>query len=360
MILRFVDSQDGNLGLAEIAEAFGLTPLLDRDPFSLSGGEAARASLAMALAKRPQLLVLDQMSDHLDAGSAADIKKQIHAVLPSEAVVVEMLSRAGSVQPFDSVVDQADGWHIRIRPLGEALNDRAVVRPPAAVAHPPVGTAALDSCPLLRVEGLSFRYTCGEFGLGPIELTLHPGERLALVGRNGSGKTTLLKCLALLQRPQFYRFEVVGTDGIAMAPPPERDAHRWARTALYCFQRPEDQLYLSTVREELEDSANRLAGVEGVDRVLELAERLRLDQYLEKSPYDVPRAYRRLIPLAAALAIRPPLLLLDEPTVGLDDEQVSVLCGLLTQEAVHGAIISISHDADFIDATATRSSTLRR
>ncbi len=357
MILRFAGDPDGGaaMGVEEVAQAFGLTTLLDRDPVSLSGGEAARASLAMALAKRPKLLVLDQMTDHLDSTSAADIKQQIQAVLPPEAVVVETLSRACTVQHPDTVSDrEADGWRIQIRPLEEALNDATPDKSAAVAADLRARETASDTRPLLQVEGLCFRYSRKGFGLGPMDLALSPGERLALIGRNGSGKTTLLKCLALLQRPDFDRFEIVGTDRIVTMPPPDRKEHRWAKMALYCFQRPEDQLYLSTVRRELEDTANRLAGIEGVDRALELAARLGLDRYLEQSPYDLPRAYRRLIPLAAALAVRPPLLLLDEPTVGLDDEQVSILRELITTEAPNSAIVFISHDAGFINSTATR------
>ncbi len=165
-------------------------------------------------------------------------------------------------------------------------------------------------------------YPSSGFSLGPLDLSVDAGERVALVGPNGCGKSTLLKCLALLERPSFSRMEILGADGHAETPPPERLAHLWARHALYCFQRPEDQLYLSTVRQELAESARRLGVSATFDAALAIAQEFGLEAHLDRSPYDLSRSLRRLIPLAAALAVSPPLLLLDEPTVGLDDAQV--------------------------------------
>ncbi|MBK7659643.1 MAG: ATP-binding cassette domain-containing protein [Betaproteobacteria bacterium] len=93
------------------------------------------------------------------------------------------------------------------------------------------------------MERLVHRYPSSGFSLGPIDLQVAAGDRIALVGPNGSGKTTLLKCIALLERPNFARMEIFGANRSSAKPPPEREVHRWAAHALYCFQRPEDQLY---------------------------------------------------------------------------------------------------------------------
>lgn len=355
MASRFVVREQGSATLEanEIAEALDLTKFFERDPFSLSGGEATRASLAIALVKQPRLLVLDQMTEHLDASYANTLKQQITAMLPPDVVVVETLARAPAPQQGGVGSPPADrGWQVHVCSLEEALSDTHSDRPESATHQPQFRTASAAR-PVMNVAGLRFRYASSGFGIGPLDLTLAAGERLALVGPNGSGKSTLLKCLALLQRPSFERLEILAANGSAMVPPPEREEHLWAKMALYCFQRPEDQLYLATVQEELEDTASRLAGVEGVKRVGGFAARLGLQPYLEKSPYDLPRAFRRLIPLAAALAVKPPLLLFDEPTVGLDDNQVAILSDLIRTEIKDSALIYISHDRGFVRDTAT-------
>ncbi len=358
MIQRLVEttSRGGRVYLEHVASRLDLADHLHRDPFTLSGGEAVRAALAMALVKRPLLLVLDQMHEQLDPAALPSIHSGISELLPAKGLVFETRSRgtlSSATTPQDEPAIDARGWRIDLHPLeaGEAA-------PAYTLAAPPLLRSAGEHAegtrpPLLWIEGLTHRYSSSGFSLGPLDLKVASGERIAVVGPNGSGKTTLLKCLALLERPRFSRMEILA-NGTVATPPPERQVHRWAAHALYCFQRPEDQLYLSTAREELADTSRRLGDAATFDAAMQLAAFLGLKPYLDRSPYDMPRSFRRLIPLAGALAVDPPVLLLDEPTVGLDDAQVVCLTEQLNRRRRTNVTIFISHDHAFILATATR------
>lgn len=347
-----------------ICDLFQLGPLLTRDPFTLSGGEAARAAIAISLVKRPRLLILDQMMDHLDPVAMIELRDAIDTLLPDDSAVIEATSRRADFEASGDLLtntrlpalsgDKSASWEVSIR-------DRPTQRhAPSPVRTTDRVSPLLESCEgaepqeLLTIRGLRFRYPDSGFALGPIDLDVNVGERIALIGPNGAGKTTLLRCLAMLLRPQFDRFDVATAGEVATPPIDDRALHNWARHALYCFQRPEDQLYLPTVRQELVETSKRLGTQGGPARAMEIAEALGLDDFFERSPFDLPRAHRRLIPIAAAIAAASPLLLLDEPTVGLDDEQVARLASLLKNEGPASAVIMISHDLPFIEAAASR------
>ncbi len=359
MIGRLVEtsSADGQAFLEDVASRLDLVDHLHRDPFTLSGGEAVRAALAMALVKRPLLLVLDQMHEQLDAEALPRIQEGIAALLPAASLVFETRSR-GMLGPITACEDEQPNnvcrWRVDLRSLDAREAALAYILKAPADSRPASETVEEKERPVLRIAGLKHRYSSSGFSLGPIDLRVAAGERVAMVGPNGSGKSTLLKCLALLERPTFTRMEVLGTDGSIATPPPEKHAHLWAAYSLYCFQRPEDQLYLSSVREELAETSRRLGNAATFDAAMRMAAFLGLEPYLDRSPYDLPRSFRRLIPLAGAFAVDPPVLLLDEPTVGLDDAQVGRLLELLTEKRRTGATLFISHDQAFIAAAATR------
>ncbi len=326
MIQRLVETArtGGRAFLEHIASRLALADHLHRDPFTLSGGEAVRAALAMALVKRPLLLVLDQMHEQLDAAALPQIQEGIADLLPATSLVFETRSR-GTLSCTTTTTQRDEPsvgmrcWRVDMHSLNVGEPAPAIIPAPPLRARPTGEHVEGMRPPLLRVEGLTHHYPTSGFSLGPANLNVAAGERVAMVGPNGSGKSTLLKCLALLERPSFTRMEILGADGRVATPPPEREAHQWAAHALYCFQRPEDQLYLSSVREELAETSRRLGVAATFQAAMKFAHLLGLEPYLDRSPYDMPRSFRRLIPLAGALAVNPPLLLLDEPTVGLDD-----------------------------------------
>ena len=204
---------------------------------------------------------------------------------------------------------------------------------------------------LVRVEGVSFAYGSAPPALSDVSLTIETGEFLALIGRNGSGKTTLAKHLNGLLKPSSGRV-LVGEVDTADVPVGEL-----ARQVGYVFQNPDHQLFLPTVRQEVAYGPARL-GLEGAqleERIGETLARFDLESVADRHPAVLGRGLRRLTALAAIYAMRPQVLVLDEPTGGLDRRFAGRLMDLLRGLAAGGnAIVLISHDMRLVAGHAQR------
>lgn len=208
---------------------------------------------------------------------------------------------------------------------------------------------------LIRVENVSFAYGAGSEGATPalenVSLAIHAGEFVALIGRNGSGKTTLAKHLNGLLKPTSGRV-LVGDVDTRSAPVGEL-----ARQVGYVFQNPDHQLFLPTVRQEVAYGPTQL-GVSGTEleaRVAETLERFGLTGMEERHPAVLGRGLRRLTALAAIYAMRPRVLVLDEPTGGLDRNFAGRLLDLLVGLAGDGhAIVLVTHDMRLVAEYARR------
>ena len=198
---------------------------------------------------------------------------------------------------------------------------------------------------LVRVQNVSFAY--GAHGsrdvlaLSDVSLSLRAGELVAFIGRNGSGKTTLAKHLNGLLKPTSGQV-LVGDVDTQTAPVGEL-----ARQVGYVFQNPDHQLVLPTVRQEISYGPTRmgLTGMDLEERIAETLERFGLAGMEERHPAVLGRGVRRLTALAAIYAMRPRVLVLDEPTGGLDRRFSSRLMDLLLGLVADGhAIVLITHD----------------
>jgi energy-coupling factor transport system ATP-binding protein len=352
-----LDAEAGRARIAATAGRLDLAPLLGRDPFTLSGGEQVRAALALVLVKAPEVLVLDDCFAPLDPETAGAMARQVAGTAAAGAAVIELHALAPPwAADCDRCVILTDGGPV-IGPYDAVCSDIAradpallgLLEPGAAVGHATGG-------PALAAHGIAFGYP-GGFRLGPLDVSVARGEAVALLGRNGAGKTTLLKCLALLLRARDG--EIRAGDGLASPPPPRRQ-HEWARRVLYAFQNPDDQLYLPSVRRELQETA-ALAGIpDAAARVPEVARRLGLADLLDRAPMDLPRAQRRLVTLGACLVAAPAVLLLDEPTAALDGRQRQRLHAALADYVRRGgAILLVSHDLDFVARLASAALVMR-
>lgn len=209
---------------------------------------------------------------------------------------------------------------------------------------------------LVRVEHASFAYP-GEAGAPPrlalreVSLTIRPGELVALIGRNGSGKTTLAKHLNGLLKPSGGRVlvgETVTTDA------PVGDL---ARQVGYVFQNPDHQLFLPTVRAEVAWGPEHL-GLDGAalsERVQSTLDRFGLTVWAEHHPAMLGRGLRRLTALAAVYAMGPRVLVLDEPTGGLDRQLTAELMSILRGLIAEGrSVVLITHEMSLVAEHADR------
>jgi len=191
---------------------------------------------------------------------------------------------------------------------------------------------------LISLRGVSFSYEPDRPVLRGMDLELHEGERVGLIGQNGSGKTTLLHLIVGLLRPAAGVIEVFG-----LARRREADfAEVRARVGLL-FQDPDDQLFCPTVAEDVAFGPLNLGkGRDEVrDIVAETLKSLGLEGYENRITYKLSGGEKRLASLATVLAMRPEVLLLDEPTAGLDEDTVERVVRIL-DGLPHGGQVELS------------------
>jgi energy-coupling factor transport system ATP-binding protein len=200
--------------------------------------------------------------------------------------------------------------------------------------------------PELRVERLVHVY--GESGvraLDGVDLLVAPGERVALIGQNGSGKTTLVRHLNGLLRPTEGRVTVDGSDAAELTV-----AQLASRVGLV-FQDPDRQVFAGSVRAEVEFGPRNL-GRSGADLHAAVDGALAatgLEGEERTNPYDLGQSRRKLLALASVLAMRTPVLVLDEPTTGQDLRGVERVRRVIDAAAAEGqTVIAISHDMAFV------------
>jgi energy-coupling factor transport system ATP-binding protein len=215
-----------------------------------------------------------------------------------------------------------------------------------------------DAPPLVEVQDVSFGYgDPGEpLALRGVRLTLRAGELVALTGANGSGKTTLAKHLNGLLRPRSGRVLI---DGQNIA---DRSLGQLAQTVGYVFQNPDHQIFLPTVAEEVAYGPRNL-GLRGAAleaRTAETLAQFSLRHLADRHPTLLGRGLRRRVALAAVVAMRPRLLVLDEPTGGLDRRATDDLLDLLqARVAGGGSVVLITHDMRLVGERAERMVLLR-
>lgn len=202
--------------------------------------------------------------------------------------------------------------------------------------------------PEVAAHDLRFEYPDGTAAIDGINLTIEGGERVAILGPNGAGKSTLLSLLAGLREPDDGRVTYFGgTEGADALR--DRIAH--------CPQAPADYLFNATVREDLEYGPAQL-GIdrrEAEQRIEALADEFDLDGLLEKPPFRLSGGEQRRAALAAALAVEPDLLLLDEPVADVDATYRETILDALDRRHETGATVVISTpDADLVPRVADR------
>lgn len=351
--------------------------LRDRDPNLLSGGEKQRVVLASILALRPDIVVLDEATTDLDpAGrhhvldSWERLREAEYTLVVTEhdphiAALADVLTvlKDGAIafdgRPGDLLSHPARCRELGVLPTEAAEIAAAVGLPPLLEEHELVDGLRAAGAYLADPSALGDKVedwpTPGatlvfadelEAGYGDrtvlrdMDLEVREGEVVALLGRNGSGKTTLAKCINGLLAPSSGTIRLAGQD------PRQMKRTEVARLAGMVFQNPDHQIIATTVLEELY-LGPRLAGIDeatardGVDWAIHMTG---LEAFVNEDPFVLPKGLRQKVALAAILAFRPPAIIFDEPTTGLDGPEQVEIMELLRRLAHEGhAVLVITH-----------------
>ena len=197
----------------------------------------------------------------------------------------------------------------------------------------------------IAVEAVSFRYPDGTKALEDVDLLVERGERLAIIGQNGSGKSTLVRQLNGLLRPTSGRVLIDDVDAAG-----QHVAHLAAKVGLV-FQNPDRQIFAAKVRSEVAFGPRNLgmAGAEVERTVYAALESVGLTDQADTNPYDLGYSRRKLLALASILAMRTPIVVLDEPTTGQDARGVARIQQIVAELDEAGrTVITISHDMRFV------------
>ncbi|MBD7957586.1 ABC transporter ATP-binding protein [Microbacterium sp. Sa4CUA7] len=379
-------------------DAMGLGVPLDRPTSALSGGQKQRLALAGVLAMRPGIVLLDEPTANLDPAGVAEVRDAVGRALDATGatlIVIEhrvdvwlpLVDRVIVLAPGGGVL--ADGSPREVLGLGGTSPSPAAAAAPLAPDLPqrlaaagvwvpgippqvPPPPAAAPGEALLTARALTVARTAGVAVAGPLDLDVRAGEVLGVVGPNGAGKSTLGLTLAGLLPPADG--VVAASDALAAdAAPRRRRAPAgvapigWSSRSLLTrigtvFQDPEHQLLARTVREELAVGPRALGLDDDViaARVDELLERLRLTRLAEANPYTLSGGEKRRLTVAATLAARPRVMVLDEPTFGQDAttwaELVAIIASLRDGVDERGplGVVAVTHDDAVLAALHAR------
>lgn len=327
-----------NLGLApEVIEdriqaqgrRFGLNP--SGRTAKLSGGQKQKLVIASVLAMEQPLLLLDEPLAHLDREGAASLIALLPRFRREGRTVVIAEHRLDVLLPHvDRVIWLEQG---RVKHDLPAAESKARL-PLAGLGFSSRPAAPMQGEPLLSLSQATVSLS-GKDRLRNLDLSIRPGERLALLGSNGAGKTTLLRTLAGLQK---LSRGAVRRNGLAPG-----------RGVGFVFQRPAYQLFMDSVWNEVDlcsPSAQRTEEILGLYGLGELRDR---------HPHSLSEGQKRLLSIAAAVAPAPSVLCLDEPTVGQDGKSLGRLLRALEQSlGARAAVVAATHDLRFARAMGRR------
>ena len=376
--------------IEEALDTVGIAGLRFRRLQELSGGEKQKIAIASVLALHPEVVVLDEPTSELDPQSAEEVMRILERLndelgitiiliehrldrvihLVDRVVVISEGSIQANGQPGEVMSNiDSDGLGVGIPPVirmmqrlqknGLSINELPLtVKDARLILQKTIGKVktatfidnSLGTTPVLEIEKLWFTYG-DKAVLRDVNMTVNEGEFIAIMGRNASGKTTLVKHLNGLLKPSKGRVIVSGIDTR------HKDVAELSQQVGYVFQNPNDHLFADTVEEEVAFSLKNQGLEPG--RIAKLVEqilvRFKLGQYRDTYPRYLSGGEKQRLALASVLVSEPKIIVLDEPTRGMDYTLKKELIGFLDEYRRHGhTVIIVTHDVEMVAECADR------
>lgn len=344
------------------------------DPSRLSGGQRQRVCIAGALAMEPSVLVLDEPSSLLDVRGRAAIMRVMGRLAAAGATLVHVTHFMDEALAADRVVVMQHG-HVALEGtpdevfaaknaqviealglempfearLAVALRQAgaaggAIAAPGAPSDEKPAACAHTAEPLAILARDLGFSYGPGAQALDGVSLEVPVRATTAIVGQTGSGKSTLLRLLCGLEAADAGSLTVCGINAAT-----KRGRRQVRRAVGYVMQHPERQLFAQTVAEDVAFGPRNqgLSAVEVEGRVAHALDLVGLADRRDASPFELSGGQQRLAAIAGVLAMEPELLVLDEPTAGLDPRGRARLRALMADLAAHGVtLLQVTHSME--------------
>lgn len=344
------------------------------DPSRLSGGQRQRVCIAGALAMEPAVLVLDEPSSLLDVRGRAAIMRVMGRLAAAGATLVHVTHFMDEALAADRVIVMQHG-HVAlegtpdevfatknaqvIEALGlempfearlaaalraDAADGGAIAAPGAPSDEKPAAPAPAAEPPAILARDLGFSYGPGAQALDGVSLEVPVRATTAIVGQTGSGKSTLLRLLCGLEAADAGSLTVCGINAAT-----KRGRRQIRRAVGYVMQHPERQLFAQTVAEDVAFGPRNqgLSAAEVERRVAHALDLVGLADRRDASPFELSGGQQRLAAIAGVLAMEPELLVLDEPTAGLDPRGRARLRALMADLAAHGVtLLQVTHSME--------------
>jgi len=315
--------------IQSIIRALSIESLLDLSLYNLSVGEQHKVALASALAKSSQIKILDEPFEFLDNESSEALSNLIEDLSKQENTFI-IIDRHPWKREYKSQAYELS--NSKLTPLSSSWK-------PASAKIDVYNGIPGDI--LLQLESVNYRYKSkSNFSLSDISFRVREGECLCLFGHNGSGKSTLLYIIAGLLK---------SNSGTLLFRNQKVSAKQLRGFTKLSFQDPEAQIFLNSVVDEL------LFGLKNsnippikYDNLIDLA-KATLPFDLNCDPFSLSYGQKKLLTIVASLILSPKIILLDEPTAGLDEKSIKLLSSMLVSHLEKGrAIILSSHDLEFV------------
>ena len=349
-----------------VASRLHLDGLLERETWSLSGGEKQKVALAGGLALNTTILLLDEPLASLDPASSHEALTLFRRLADDGTAILLVEHRvedALAVRP-DRMLYLEEGrveYLGPVRDLPVEVDYRQVKLPaewvirrarerPGQVARRPAPKAAGSSEPIIVFDHVEFAYDDGPLVLRDVNLSIHAGDLVALLGPNGAGKSTLVKHAIGLLKPTRGEVYVRGKSTR------KTSVAEMARQVGYVFQSPSHMLFAPSVNEELAFGPKNLGHPAGriEKEVRQALEIVHLEDRGVDSPLALSFGQQKRVSIAAILAMQSRLLVMDEPTAGQDYQNYMDFMDAILEMPAFEAVVFITHDVDLAVSYANR------